>query len=504
MTRTFICSGQSNAVGRGTGGPWDISPLVTTWNNQNDVLDATTNLGTTFKVAERETHPFVNSRNNMFVHACDRIARTLNEPVRMILVAKGGEPIAQWYSSGSPKVLLNRINAVWGVAGLAGPISGYFWHQGESDGNTGYDTYKGRFDAMLAYMQSQGIMTASTPVVIGETSVSHTDINARLDRLARENPRIEIARIKDLPTSDGTHFTGDALRAAGLQYAALWLAMIGYVPPDPDPDPEDPPGPYNTGMFSIEGGKIRITNGPRQVFNTDGKIVNLLPGKQFHTFSATFPDPEKNWIRWFSWENGFNSLNDSYRVIAAEQPATTAVKQEYNSAPVVIASQPGADFFMGHISVARTKVPSHNWRNRQLFVLVPTGVYMNLVGSLILEQAPGFCRALHVYLSGNSLVYRVQQSVGNPPDGWGWTGYERPASLFARSGFYVGHGGKRGLPIWYSLSRQKVSDKTYMGNPQFFNGWDDIKGTTNVDDPTDYSSVYQVNVYGQFGRVARF
>jgi hypothetical protein len=402
--------------------------------------------------------------------------------------------------------MLQRILNVWDETGLSGPIDGFFWHQGESDGNTSYDTYESRFLAMIRTLRNAGIMTTTTPMIVGEGSASHEKMNARLDRLARENEPMEVARIKDLPTSDGTHFTGTALANAGYQFAALWLGMIGWVPPnpDPDPDPEEPPPPSNTGMFSVEGGRIRITNGARQVFNTDGKIVNLLPGKQFHTFSATFPDPEKNWIRWFDWENGYNSLNDTYRVIAVEQPATTVVKQEYNSAPVVIASQTGADFFMGLVSVSRTKAPSHNWRNRSLFVLVPTGVYMNLVGSLILEQAPGFCRALHVYLSGSSLVYRVQQSVGNPPDGWGWTGYQQPAPLFARSGFHVGHGGKRGLPVWMNTSRRKESDKSYSGSNPTFSGWDAIKGTTNVDDPTDYSSVYQVNVYGQFGRVARF
>ena len=517
MTRTFLCSGQSNAVGRGTGGAWDISPLVTTWNSRNDILDATANLGDFFKVAERDTQPFVNGRNNMFVHACDRIARTLNEPVRMILVAKGGKPIAEWYSGGGPKVMLQRILNVWDETGLTGPVDGFFWHQGESDGNTPYDTYKARFDAITRTLRNQGIMTATTPIIVGEGSASHTDMNAKMNRLAREDAYIECAPIKDLATSDGTHFTGAALVNVGYIYASIWLTMIGYVPPpppdpeDPPPDPEDPPPASNLGSFTLDAGKIVVRNGRRTVLDTSGKLVNLLKTKRTFSFNAVFPDVEKGYCRWFQWNNSrtFNASNDTetYQVHTEEVPATTAFAQEYAPAEVAIGSQAGADFFMGRMKLLRTAAPSHNWRNLPLVVLPPENVWFNVTGSVLLEQGRGFSRVLHVYLRGGVLYMRVQQSVGNPPDGWGWTGYEHPTVGFARSGLNVSHGGKRGLPVWMNAdSRRKMADRTYTiesQSPLGFSNWDAIRNTTNVTDPTNYRSEYSVQIEGQFGRVAR-
>lgn len=222
MTIYIAGSGQSNAEGRGTGGSFDISPLVKVWNNYNGVSDLT-HLGTAWIDPVRGQHPLdvtvVGGGNNMLLQAANKIALATGEDVRLVLVTKGGIDIGQWYSASTIQPMLARLLAVLSAVGV-GMLDGFFWHQGESDDASSLSSYQGRWNAVLREIGNAGHIGATTPIVMGECSVSHKGSNSLIVECAT-GPVLR-APISKFPTSEGTHFTGDALVGAGAIYAALF------------------------------------------------------------------------------------------------------------------------------------------------------------------------------------------------------------------------------------------------------------------------------------------
>lgn len=213
MTKTLLLSGQSNAVGRGEGGVFPSHSLVQVWDSQNDRDDLTA-LGTGFVTANRQSAPFVDSCNNLGYHAARYLADMIGEDVQLVIVAKGSQSISKW-ANGAP--MHERIKAVLSAAGISA-VDAFLWHQGEGDEVLGSGTYAEKFTQLLTDLESEGIVGATTPVIIGETSPTHPNINAVLRGL--EGGRVRCARLTHLNTlSDGTHFDGSALVQAGWQYA---------------------------------------------------------------------------------------------------------------------------------------------------------------------------------------------------------------------------------------------------------------------------------------------
>lgn len=213
---TFLGMGQSNGEGRGVGGSFDISPLVTVWNNENGRDDLLA-LGDSFVQPDRDAAPFVNGRNNLFVHAASQIAIDLQEPTRLIFVTKGGQPIGSWYAASARQAMYLRMRAVLAAAGVS-HVDGVFWHQGEGDENNNHQTYLGRMVTIWRCLREEGLTSWRTPIILGETAAAYPKINATLTYIAWASPYTEIARLRNLPTSDGTHFTGPALVTAGGLY----------------------------------------------------------------------------------------------------------------------------------------------------------------------------------------------------------------------------------------------------------------------------------------------
>jgi hypothetical protein len=224
MTRYYLASGQSNMVGRGSGGPTTFSPLLKVWNNQNDLSDLT-NLGTAWVDPELSQRPFVNGKNNLAVHAANHIALTTGDDVRLIIVAKGDTSISEWFSASVRKAMLNRITAVLSAAGVTA-LDGFWWHQGEADDTTsraGY--YPGRWAAMISALTTDGNLTSTTPIVMGEVSPNYTIIPPVLQGIADADSRIRQAPNRLFETYDGIHFTGSELARIGLVYAGLQMLL---------------------------------------------------------------------------------------------------------------------------------------------------------------------------------------------------------------------------------------------------------------------------------------
>lgn len=227
MVRYYLCGGQSNAIGRGAGGPSTFSPFVKVWNNQNDRSDLA-NLGTAWVSPDLANNPFVGDCNNLAVHAANEIALATGDEVRLVLVAKGNTSIGQWFSASIRQPMLDRTTAVLTAAGVTA-VDGFWWHQGEADNsaaNAGY--YPGRFNALTNCLQADDIITPSTPIVIGEVAPKYTTIAPVLKAIADGSARIKQAPITRFDLlSDDIHFTGPELVRIGLVYAGLQMLLEG-------------------------------------------------------------------------------------------------------------------------------------------------------------------------------------------------------------------------------------------------------------------------------------
>ena len=233
MTIRVFVSGQSNAIGRGTGGPnWaSVDSRVRVWDNANP-LGANGSAWRTAAQARSTYGTFENTdRGNFGVWFCHKLAQTLGEDVDMTMVARGGTPISGW-APGDPVGMLQECIDVWTATGQA-PANVFLWHQGEGNVTSPNATpYKTAFLAMIANLKAASVIDDDTVIIVGGTAEENADrINfnlTRLQALANENAAIFYAPSDGLPTYDGTHFTGSALYSLGAQsYFAAYLQAEG-------------------------------------------------------------------------------------------------------------------------------------------------------------------------------------------------------------------------------------------------------------------------------------
>lgn len=225
--RTILFMGQSNAIGRADGS-LVTGPLVTAWDNSND-RDDLTQLGSSWIAPALGSAPLVAGKPSPAIAAAHYLAQALDEPVRVILVAKGATPIVDWIDqTGTTGPMYARMIAVLQEASVAS-VDAFLWLQGENDIGA-LAAYPARFAALLDELQDDGIIGAETPVIAGEISnrVSSA-FNTMLRSVAAASSRMAVARIGNYSMIDGDdyHFSGDAIGPIGAKYARAASTLAG-------------------------------------------------------------------------------------------------------------------------------------------------------------------------------------------------------------------------------------------------------------------------------------
>jgi hypothetical protein len=226
----ILASGQSNTYGNGPGGAWDISPLVKVWNNANNHFDLA-DLGTGWITPVYGQKPFRANSNNQSVQAANFLARLTGRPVQLIMTAYDAQSISKWHDGTATGPMYARTMAILAAAGVTN-IDWFLWNQGSGDEDT-TATYAIRWDAFIAQLTADGVISADTPIVTNETAHAPL-INKVLQQIADADPRCEMAKIGHLPTVEGIHFTGPALVRSGWEavysLAKTQTEFYGLVP----------------------------------------------------------------------------------------------------------------------------------------------------------------------------------------------------------------------------------------------------------------------------------
>lgn len=276
MPKTILAMGQSNCVGITPGGVWGIPSSVKVWNCTGNTT-AMTGLGNAFVTANQAAAPFYNGGNNMMVHCCRYLAEEFGEEINLIIVASAGKSISWWVDgAGTTGALYARMEAVLAAAGVA-KVDAFLWHQGEAD-NAAPTGYPAAWGQLLNRMTTDGYIDAETPIVLGETIVQNTPINAVLRGIADADPRIGIADISTFPLAPDLHFSGPSYVRAGLEYAREMMKL-------PGPFSREPPafenvyvsGAGRCGLTLPSGAFVKVPlkgeNGRKSLFDANGAFV---------------------------------------------------------------------------------------------------------------------------------------------------------------------------------------------------------------------------------------
>lgn len=226
MTIKVFLSGQSNALGRGTGGPSfsGVSSDVSVWNNINP-LGANGSSFVTASAAQAAGVFEFTDRNNFGVWFCDRLARTQFDDVTLTCVARGGSPIAYWAPSETTFPMLAECTSVWSATGQ-GPADVFLWHQGESDESGSVSAYGAAFAALVSNLKAAGVIDDNTAIIVVGLAQA-TDVKVAFSLSALFNCAVvaggAYAQTQDL-ANDGVHFTGPALYLLGaMNCYSAWL-----------------------------------------------------------------------------------------------------------------------------------------------------------------------------------------------------------------------------------------------------------------------------------------
>ena len=228
MTRKIFCSGQSNMEGVASDGYFPTTAHLQAWNNTKN-LDTLTYLGTQWLTPNISNQPFAGD-NNFGLNGAYRLYKETDVNVDVVIVAKGSQPVANWYSSYEPQAMLDRSLAVLDAAGVTA-LDGFWWHQGEADNATDPDDYWVRFRAVLNTLRGAGLISWTTPIVMGETIYSGS--NSCLNKCVELAPAYGYTKLRLIPIkrfeviTDSGHFTGSEYPRIGSLYAAYQLMLEG-------------------------------------------------------------------------------------------------------------------------------------------------------------------------------------------------------------------------------------------------------------------------------------
>lgn len=264
--------------------------------------------------------------------------------------------------------------------------------------------------------------------------------------------------------------------------------------------------------FNPTTGQLSFFYDDRIVATTDGTLICLLPDLvSFSALSVQFPDPAlKDYAYSFRWVQTRQFVpgegEDAYRQTNNGQVIFTRRPEELLTSSNLIAVPDGADIFVGQVKINRTVNPSHTWFNNPLQVLPKQNEWIPLTGSLLMEQGIGIARALHIYPEDGFLKMEIQQSVGPAVGGYGQTGvFSRGAT--SRSAREVVFNVGPGMAAWtssevpYRKTDFRDNETDSQLGPSLFTPI--RRGESNqvsLVDPTNYRTLYSVDVRGYFGR----
>lgn len=164
--------------------------------------------------------------------------RKHNTDVGLICCADGGTKLSQWMPGEA--LYENAVNNAK-LALRSSALAGILWHQGESDIRVGIDTYRPRFEEMIASLKKD-IGCGDVPVLVGglgdflknyenypegayETVKS---FNTLLEDIASDNKNIGFVSAAGLTSNpDNLHFSASALYDFGRRYLDVYESM-GY------------------------------------------------------------------------------------------------------------------------------------------------------------------------------------------------------------------------------------------------------------------------------------
>lgn len=265
--------------------------------------------------------------------------------------------------------------------------------------------------------------------------------------------------------------------------------------------------------FRIDNDGLTVWNESRTVFTSAaGRLVNFLNTPQSYSFSAAYPDALKGRIGMWRWFSSYTSLGEAYGYAVIGGSLVGARSQEWNNTIALGPVPAGANLFVGRVRVTRTVSPSHTWLGETLAAPAIAGKWTPLHGSMILERAWGFARALSIYISGGNLIAFLQQSVSGNCGGYRSWGAASPAIAANSAGggnAWLGGTGTMAQPVYElvgapyvkSTSGTESGTSGYIFVPYTRHRWDGADPPAYAD-PTNYSSSYSVEVVGRFGRHA--
>lgn len=258
--------------------------------------------------------------------------------------------------------------------------------------------------------------------------------------------------------------------------------------------------------FDPPNGRMRFFNEAREVAISEGKLINMLPSPVFDaTIGVSFPDFSKDWLYIWSFSSTVGGLGgNQYGWTSQGQTSRTVVPQEWSQVANLMAVPDGCDLFWGRVNITRTGAPSHSWGGQAIDVLPPQNVWVPFNGSMLVEKEDLMARAFSIFIEEGQLKLHRQQSVGAAPGGYGAYGDQGADYTSSKQGGEWHYFSQPGLPVWGSGSSPYFKSSNGVTNlPPFSevytHKWDG-PDPASTSDPTNYSSTYQVQVYGQFGR----
>jgi hypothetical protein len=294
-----------------------------------------------------------------------------------------------------------------------------------------------------------------------------------------------------------------------------------------------------TNNFQVTpGGDMVIVNGVRTVLTTAGRLASFLSSVyNFGTDASpqnktvTFPDFTKDWAynwRWTSQYVGGSSGQD-YNLGEVGDGFITAPPQEWSNTTVLAAAPAGCNAVACKIRLNRTTAPNKTWISNTVAVKPPQNVWIPLeLGSILVEEQLAMARAMSLYIDGsNNLVLFQQQSVGAAPAftansyfgytttlGYGATNTGPGGGGVSTNGGEWAYGSQVGL--------QAFQDPTTMHTASTYSQHELVPSSPSlsqvcrrvtanafaggnagsVTDPTNYQSIYSVDIVAAFGRIS--
>ena len=261
---------------------------------------------------------------------------------------------------------------------------------------------------------------------------------------------------------------------------------------------------------------ITIKHDGRTTFTTDGRLVNFLPTESVYTFNASFPDAVKAKAGFWYWSIQWSppGAPSAYGWHSLGMAGVAAAKQKWTNIIVLGDAPPGANLFLGRARLTRTVSPNTTWMGQTVTPPDFAGRWIPVAGSMLLEQAVGFARAISIYVAngtpgregpvGKLVAYLDHTVSGNCG---GYRAWGDPVYTTGRGGENAWFGGgASGQLIWTpsALGPSKKQSSGVASGSIFLTQPDRHKWNGSdppvYDDPSNYASTYSIELAGRFGR----